>query len=64
MSERKVCVECGLGYWNWGAHAEECVGPRQRIADPPVREPDCGCGPGMFHRHDCPLVTGQPKDAA
>lgn len=60
--ERKTCPDCHRVYYSWGAHAEECPGPMQRIADPPVREPDpCDCGPGAWHEMGCPVVVAPAR---
>ena len=59
----RTCPDCHRPMWQ--KHLETCAGPIQRIAPAPAREPECGCGPGMFHRPDCQLVTGRPRgDAA
>lgn len=50
------CPDCREKIINRGAHLERCPGPMQRIADPPAREPDCGCPPGMRHQRGCELA--------
>lgn len=52
-SPDKFCPLCGDKIINWGAHAERCYGRNARIADPPAREPVCGCPPGAWHLKTC-----------
>lgn len=55
--EPKVCKDCRRLYYSWGAHAEECVGPRQRIAPLPPEPVSCDCPPGAWHNEGCYLLT-------
>jgi hypothetical protein len=54
----KTCNDCGDRYMNWGAHAEECPGPRVQAA-----EQACDCPPGWKHEPGCPIAH-TPLDAA
>jgi hypothetical protein len=59
----KICPVCRGP--KWSKHLEVCPGPMQRVAAPPVREPDpCECRPGMKHEYPCDLAHWPSGDAA